>query len=89
MLGENSSNYVIGYPENHTVNKKLDADGIIAPETPVDGSDVLVFRYSKSNDISIKEGEGNVRDASKIQDVSLTARRTETGKIDTVMISMQ
>ena len=50
---------------------------------------MLVFRYSKSNDISIKEGEGNVRDASKIQDVSLTARRTETGKIDTVMISMQ
>jgi hypothetical protein len=35
MLGENSSSYVIGYPENYAVNQKLDADGIIAPETPV------------------------------------------------------
>ncbi|KRX04819.1 hypothetical protein PPERSA_06453 [Pseudocohnilembus persalinus] len=59
---------------------KLDRDGIISPEQPVVGDAVLVGKVIEfAPDI-----EGNER---KPKNVSLKARRTEFGHVDTVMIS--
>jgi len=65
--------------------EKLEEDGIVAPETPVKGGDVLIGKTSPPRFLSTQEysvGTGMVR-----QDTSVVTRYGEKGIVDAVMIT--
>ena len=66
--------------------EKLDEDGIVSPETPVKGGDVLIGKVSPPRFMVVEEytvGAGFTR-----QDASVVTRHGEKGVVDTVMITM-
>ncbi len=65
--------------------EKLEEDGIVVPETPVKGGDVLIGKTSPPRFLTVQEygvGTGFVR-----QDTSIVTRHGEKGVVDTVLIT--
>jgi len=65
--------------------EKLDEDGIVAPETPVKGGDVLIGKVSPPRFMTAQEyavGAGITR-----QDASVVTRHGEKGVVDVVMLT--
>jgi len=65
--------------------EKLEEDGIVIPETPVKGGDVLIGKTSPPRFLTVQEygvGTGFVR-----QDTSIVTRHGEKGVVDTVLIT--
>ncbi|MEM2025425.1 MAG: DNA-directed RNA polymerase subunit B, partial [Desulfurococcaceae archaeon] len=75
---------VRGY-RGQQVYELLDDDGIIAPETEVNGGDVLVGKVSPPRFISVQEyGVGGIAK----QDTSVAVRHGEKGVVDIVVLTM-
>ena len=84
---------VIEIPQSHVKGyrgpkayEKLEEDGIVVPETPVKGGDVLIGKTSPPRFLSAQEygvGTGMVR-----QDTSIVTRHGEKGVVDAVLITM-
>ncbi|ADV65660.1 DNA-directed RNA polymerase subunit B [Desulfurococcus mucosus] len=66
--------------------EKLEEDGIVAPETPVTGGDVLIGKISPPRFLSAQEYE--VGSTLTRQDTSVVMRHEEKGVVDTVLITM-
>lgn len=66
--------------------EKLEEDGIVAPETPVSGGDVLIGKISPPRFLSAQEYE--VGSTLTRQDTSVVMRHEEKGVVDTVLITM-
>jgi len=62
--------------------EKLDIDGFVKPGTRVSGEDVLIGKVVKMR------GSDNIDFGRKThKDASTSMRRTETGRVDSVMIT--
>jgi len=65
--------------------EKLDEDGIAAPETPVEGGEVIIGKVSPPRFLTVQEysvGAGLTK-----QDTSVTVRHAERGVVDIAMIT--
>ncbi len=65
--------------------EKLDDDGIVMPETPVKGGDVLIGKVSPPRFLSVQEYTVGV--GITMQDASVVTRHGEKGVVDVVMIT--